>query len=720
MIKRNFKVQLILLMLLTTPLFFLLLSPSQPNFETSFKQISSPTSEDNLKSAEFWSVQWIHIAADNWTDTYFPWLQGSGTSEDPYIIGNITVNPLYETGRYGIHIEGCHKNFIIRNVTVYNSQTTGIYLMDTDNGTISNNSVSDCGGSGIYIGFSNYTIEKNVIHDCDYCGIGGYKMDNSTFTDNIIYNCESGIISVESVNLMVNGNTIYDCSNIGLRTTQFSVNNSYFKNNITHCGYGIYIDMKSNSSKFFENSIENSTISGIQIMSESKDNLFYNNYIKNPPNLNANDNGLNTKWDNGSLGNYWHNYGGVDSDDDGIGDTAHTVPGLSHLDNYPIWDDGFNGSAIEINDLSPSTHDWKWARKHVWCKGSGTELDPYAIRDLNINCTAAGSVFGISIQNSNAYFVIENCTLTDSDYVYAGLKLMEVSNARIIENHFYKNAGYGIASNMVSFSSFDSNEAHNNTDGMHFVGGGRNNITNNICYNNSDFGIFLDGCDMNRIQHNTLHNNSDSGILIQNSAYSNILINNTISQNVNCGVWLDMYVTGNNISLCTISNNNIGISISYDSDTNTIFENQIQDNKEYGALVLNNNGESENNSFYFNHFSNSSGMNAYDNGTNTHWDNGTMGNWWSDYTSCDSNGDGIGETPYSIPGYTGSQDRYPITTKPCGNSGDDDDDNSGDDNSANGDTGDILIPLGDYYLLYIIITATILVFIANRKKKLKL
>ncbi|MEA3282514.1 MAG: hypothetical protein U9Q68_08150, partial [Euryarchaeota archaeon] len=67
---------------------------------------------------------------------------------------------------------------------------------------------------------------------------------------------------------------------------------------------------------------------------------------------------------------------------------------------------------------------------------------------------------------------------------------------------------------------------------------------------------------------------------------------------------------------------------------------------------------SGNNSLYWSDISNNTDYNAYDDTINQ-WDSGTEGNYYSDYTGIDSDGDGIGNTPYPIPGGD-SVDGYPL------------------------------------------------------------
>jgi parallel beta-helix repeat protein len=92
-------------------------------------------------------------------------------------------------------------------------------------------------------------------------------------------------------------------------------------------------------------------------------------------------------------------------------------------------------------------------------------------------------------------------------------------------------------------------------------------------------------------------------------------------------------INGNNLT-----NNKKGIYLSGSSDNNCIFHNNFIDNDQ----------------------------NAYDSGDTNQWDNDypSGGNYWDDYTGTDNDGDGIGDTPYNIPGGP-SKDKYPFM-KPIG------------------------------------------------------
>ena len=182
------------------------------------------------------------------------------------------------------------------------------------------------------------------------------------------------------------------------------------------------------------------------------------------------------------------------------------------------------------------------------------------------------------------------------------------------------------------------------------------NSLNNIISNNilmyTYQGIYI-GVDSknNNVSGNAILDNT-YGIYTDRSFNNNISKNN-ISMSIFAGIHL--HVSNNNIVFGnTISNNKFdGIRIK-GSEYNTVFGN---------LLIMNPVGVhcccgAKNNVIYSNNFKENSDLNAQDDEVNQ-WDNGINGNYWDDYMGVDSDGDGIGDTPYNLSREV-NQDRYPL------------------------------------------------------------
>jgi parallel beta-helix repeat protein len=154
-----------------------------------------------------------------------------------------------------------------------------------------------------------------------------------------------------------------------------------------------------------------------------------------------------------------------------------------------------------------------------------------------------------------------------------------------------------------------------------------------------------------------------AGIYLKRADHCTIM-NNNISDNWD-GIHL-RYSNNNTISRNIASNNqDDGVHL-WHSSHNNVSNNTANSNNDYGIYLV----SSNDNTIYNNYFNNT--QNAYDDGTNV-WNSsktqGTNiigglylgGNYWSDYTGTDTDGDGLGETPYNIAGGT-NKDYLPLVT----------------------------------------------------------
>jgi len=156
-----------------------------------------------------------------------------------------------------------------------------------------------------------------------------------------------------------------------------------------------------------------------------------------------------------------------------------------------------------------------------------------------------------------------------------------------------------------------------------------------------------------KIKNNIIRNNWGGINLYQvtDAEFSNNYVTDSFFEGIN-----PIQSSGNTFSGNKIFWNIYGILFTSSND-NIVFENDIKGNTRGIEMV----DQSNNNKIYNNNFYSNQEDNAYDDFINT-WDDDypSGGNYWDDYTGSDNDNDGIGDTPYAVPGDGNNEDRYPL------------------------------------------------------------
>jgi len=476
----------------------------------------------------------INNTANNNTEGIF---LRSYNSNNTFYNNTIIKNTANYNSKYGFYIRSsCNNNKIINN-TAKNNNIYGFYISTScNNNTIINCTSNENGNSGVYLvnSFDNNFMNNKFISNSNY-GLNLYYSDRNIFVNNVLDN---------------NSFVLY-----------YADQNVLNKNNVSNSYNGIFV------SRSFDNNISSNIIVnnslGIEI-TESNDNLIYNNFFDNVENVNDTysggfgNNSWNTTYNCGAIiniiggscigGNYWSDYNGTDN---GNGTYPHNISG----DGIGDTDLPYNGSASIDNggDYLPLTNKTESAAINCSCVNCSDCMDKLNNNCSVVNLTQDITVNGTCINNpsnfSNKIFDCDGYSITGNNSGY-GININQSNNT--IKNCNIFNFDTGIYINSSDNIIIDSNTIKDvYTNGISIEGrifDTANNITiinNNISYVNLSFGgttqgngISIYGTENNYLANNIV-TNAYRGYSFTPDNLNNTLINNTAKNNRDDGFYFD-------------------------------------------------------------------------------------------------------------------------------------------------------------------------------------
>lgn len=226
---------------------------------------------------------------------------------------NITAQ---DTGYgYGVQLNsGSSKNSILRNS--FTDAGIGVRAIDGEYNLISENCFIR-GGTNVLVKGDYNIISNNTMMD----GRGGISLTGPALHNTIF------------------GNTIKGTSKCGIKL-YWGSSNTFYENYVANCAVGVKLGF---DSEFPDRKVE--------------DNVFYHNsFVNNTQDVSIGCVPDSNFWSKGEKGNYWSNYSGIDSDGDGVGDTAYIID-ENNRDYFPLMEP-IEASEHEMPDNVPEFPSW--------------------------------------------------------------------------------------------------------------------------------------------------------------------------------------------------------------------------------------------------------------------------------------------------------------------------------------------------------------------------
>lgn len=522
----------------------------------------------------------------------------------------------------------------------------GIYLFKVQNCRIENNSISDF-STGIGFSFSSNNLLYNNTILNGMVGFNlGFSSEYNIFSNNTFSGNDQGISFFSSGYNTLKGNTFIKTGlqfwlsgdglnywNTHIIDTTNTVNGKpiqYRKNasgetippgagqiilanctsmvikdqNVSGGRAGIILGRSSNN-QIFNNIASSNREGGIYIQDSSDNNIIFDNTVN-----------ANEEWgiiiqisssntiNNNTVNNNCEGMYLIESDKDKI--SKNSI--ISNFNGIYLWQSSNNELSNNTIGLANNTG--------IYDEGSSNNLivdnTIYNNTRCGLNIHSYSDYISNNVMKDNGIFIQGD---SQNQWTTHAISTSNTVNGKPV--HYWKNltggtvpsgAGQVILANCQNVTVSDQNVSDGSV-GILLGFSNWNTIVNNTANSNTLGGIYLNFSCNNTLSNNTVSTNSFSGIVLFHSSSDNIVKNNTLSSN------------------------NYGMEIKYLCSNNNIFHNNFLNNV---------------NQAYNGHIVNS-------------WDNGVEGNYWSDWTSPDANGDGIIDLPYNISGSAGAKDNFPLT-----------------------------------------------------------
>ncbi len=250
-------------------------------------------------------------------------------------------------------------------------------------------------------------------------------------------------------------------------------------------------------------------------------------------------------------------------------------------------------------------------------QNAGVYIEPGADRATVQDCELANNLFGVWLEKSNHSQVVRNVITGKRALLSAargnGIQVYNTTDAQILGNNISYTRD-GIYVDVSTRALFRGNKIHHVRYGTHYMNTNHSTWENNESYLNRGGLALMEVRDL-VVRNNIAWGNDDHGIMLR-TIQDSVIENNIVAAN---GRGFFIYDAEYNVvRKNVVINNRVGIHLAAGSSNNQVDGNDFIGNQEQVKFVA---------------------------ARDVEWGR-TQGNYWSNYSGWDQNGDGVGDIVY--------------------------------------------------------------------------